>query len=162
MRHEKAKKWSVVEIRDGTNGPHISLEAIARLLEPEARHCKWRLLYLQGVANGRVLDRDVIELEAEVHRSSAGLSLAWSDVTELAKAFTDLWDIVLVGSVSDASVTRAETRAVMYEKCDFVVERIDSTEWLIFSRHERVRSRLTQGLPTARIAEMDADRLERD
>lgn len=128
----------------------ISLEDICTLLDPEAADQHWYILELEGIAPSGVLGRGMVTLEEEIVGQASGLALDWQGIRQLAREMSDIWNLLVVGCPHEPSISRTASREELYESCDFVVERIESAEWLIFCRSSLVFARVARAIATGR------------
>lgn len=132
----------ILLIRIGSRAGRYILREITSALEPEARSSVWCLLALEGVARGQVMGRGVLALEEAVNDSPNGLPLTWDDVKELADAFTDVWEIRLIGALTASDVQRDTPLDSLVRRGGFVIDRFDSGDWLISCDPAACRARL--------------------
>jgi hypothetical protein len=140
---------NLVEIVPGPDGLPTSDQVLA-YLEPEALGYMWYVLELRGVAKKGLLGGNVLDFERRVRESEHGLGLDWSTLRKIVQEVTDLWELMLVGIKGESVVSRSSPRERLYETADLVVERIDSAEWLIFARDDRLVSKLATKASGAR------------
>jgi len=93
----------------------------------------WSILYLYGTG---CLDdgQPMPAFEEKIKRAKNGFVLTWEELNNLAEKFWDLVDITIIGSKDKSLVKRFDNDEEMHEKCDIVIEMIDSGYWEIFAK----------------------------
>ena len=93
----------------------------------------WSVLYLY--ATGDLGEKQSIPfLEQQIKKSERGLLLSWNQLNDLANKFWDLIDITIIGCKDQLMLKKYQDDQQMHEKCDIVIEMIDSGCWEIFSK----------------------------
>ncbi len=123
-----------VELRLQGAAPHILSVTLRDVLEciPEAGRKTWALLWLTAV--GALLPESVLSFEQIVNESPQGVVITWSALSDLANRLEQVVDIILIGSQDTNNLHRYLEDTVMYEICDYVLELIDSSYWLLHSK----------------------------
>lgn len=95
----------------------------------------WSILYLEG--SGELEGTTMLDFEKEVNTSVNGLRIAFKDLQNLAKNIYEVVDLVLIANQDERKNRRYQDNQEMYLNCDFTIELIDSSYWLIHTRNDR-------------------------
>jgi hypothetical protein len=112
----------------------------------------WAILWLEFTGN---IGRSVPEFEAEINKAPNGLRVDWNGLISLSKKIDQTIDLLLVGAQDTLRLRRYEIDEEMYGSCEYVIELIDSSYWIVHSKNasllQRFRNNLSQD---ARISEV--------
>lgn len=101
----------------------------------------WSILFLDVIGNlGE--GRSNPFFSDQINKSKEGFRISWEDLNSLASKCEQVIDILVVGCKDKLLLQRYEDDQEMYEKCDIVIEMIDSTFWQVFSKDQQLISRL--------------------
>lgn len=102
---------------------------------------RWSILYLEAIGHlGE--GRSIPVFENQINNSERGLFIESDALNVLAKKFSQIIDITLIGSQDESSLRRYLNDQEMYESCDIVIEMIDSGYWEVFSKDESLIEKL--------------------
>lgn len=93
----------------------------------------WRLLEFTGIGempNGLT----VAEFEEAALASPSGIPFDWPSVNEFASRVDQVQDLILIAVEPDTEPDPAALKALDLTACPFVIEAIDSTEWIVTDR----------------------------
>lgn len=126
-----------VKIADGS----VDIELSDLLGKFDGSRYFWAILFLEATGNiGE--DKSVPELEEEIAGSERGWRMSWEDLTVFSKQLHQTIDIVLIGCKEEHGIQRFDDDKDMYAACDIVVERVDSSYWLIHSKEKSIADRV--------------------
>jgi hypothetical protein len=106
-----------------------ALARILRALRSETNGLTWALFDLEGVANGEVLGRGVLDLENAVEQSQVGFTVGWDELAAIANGFRDIWSFLLLGSSTTLPARSGKNRRQLIDSVECAVERFDSGDW---------------------------------
>ncbi len=93
---------------------------------------KWSLLYFKGA--GYLKDgTTILDFEENIHISERGLFVNSNKLKDLANEKIQFYEVLLVGCKDIEKIVRYADDQEMYERCDIVIEMIDSSYWEVFS-----------------------------
>jgi hypothetical protein len=151
---------SIIEIRDRDERGFldVDLNQVLSHLRKEGPSLSWSILYLYAVGDlGEGFG--MLDLEEKIQASPEGVTLQWETIFDLSHKFRDIYDLILVG-YHDPHIPKLgpeDSRSNLYENCEIVVERDDSSLWRIFARDNDVVDRLRNSFPDAELREMEGD-----
>lgn len=129
-----------IRILDTTNHV-VNVELNDILIEiPNGNLYHWSILSLEGI--GSPDKKPIPTFQKEILNSSNGFFISWDKLNVLASKFSQIIDMVLIGSKDKHNLKRYATDQEMYEVCDIVVDMFDSSFWEIFSKDEAFINRL--------------------
>lgn len=92
----------------------------------------WSFLLLDSVAEKEYVN-EISEFEKEISHSLDGKECDWNELIKLAPKLFQEIDLILIGCKNRENLHRYLTDDEMYEKCEVVIEMIDSSYWEIHS-----------------------------
>jgi hypothetical protein len=106
---------------------------------------KWSILYLE--ATGDLGTKSILDFEEEIKSSKNGVELKWIELLEIAGAFHQIIEILLIGDKDASLLRRYKDDKEMYATCSYTLELVDSSYWIVHSNNddflERVKSTLS-------------------
>jgi hypothetical protein len=87
---------------------------------------KWKILWFEGVWK---LNDSIIDFENKIKKSETGVEYKFRELIELSRNLEQLLEITLIGDSNKDNLKRFTNDNDMYEKCQFVIELIDSSYW---------------------------------
>lgn len=119
--------------------PQLSVLDMLRMVKRgDSYH--WALLELDGMGE---LPWDRIEKETA---RPQGMHVPYESLTELLSPLWDVWDCILVGSYEVGVLHKYSTSLEMFEACDIVLWRFDSSYWDVSMKDPAMLQRLTEAL----------------
>lgn len=95
----------------------------------------WGLLWLCATAN---LDegKSIVDLELEINKSKTATIVTWEELVRLSSQINQTIDIVVIGDKDLSNIRRYSTDEQMYNNCNYAIELIDSSYWIIHSNDD--------------------------
>ena len=122
---------------------------------PEA--FQWSILYLSATGNlGEGISMSA--LQEKINKSNKGLLIDWDELNLLAKKFFQIIDITIISCVNVSYLHRDATDQEMYEKCNTVIEMIDSGYWEVFSKDNDLIERLASKFKQIKFLSTDFEK----
>jgi len=134
---------------NGDNNNYLSVKLKDILVQIGNEPCfKWAILWIYAVGE---LDgqKNILEFESEVNLSKNIIVYDWQQLVELSDKFEQIMEIVLIGSKDSHLLKRYSNIDEMHSSCDFTIELIDSSYWLIYSSDNIILDRICDKLPGA-------------
>ncbi len=101
----------------------------------------WSILFLEATGDlGE--DRSMPLFEEEIKNNENGLILSWEELKSLANKFYQIIEITIIGCKDRSLLQRYKNYEEIYERCDFIIEMIDSSFWEIRSKDRSLIERL--------------------
>ena len=117
----------------------------------------WSILHLY--TTGHLGEgRSIPEFEGQIAAAENGVFITWIDLNILSNKLWDIMDITLIGCKEKNLLRRFPTDQEMYEKCDIVIEKIDSSYWEVFSKDQDLIKRLAAKFKEIKFLEPDFER----
>jgi len=115
---------------------HNNIVSLSDILNNfKGEHLHWSLLYLW--ATGDLGEgKSIIDLEETIANSPKGLSLSFIELKKLSNCFYQVIDTIIIGCTKIDDIRRYDTDEEMYYKCEIVIEMVDSSYWLIYSKNK--------------------------
>lgn len=147
----KTKGIRIFDIEDGV----ISVTLLDILQEVfYGAYFYWSILYLEAIGHlGE--GKSVVVFADEILTSERGIFIKWGELNVLAKKFSELIDIILIGCKNEQDLRKYEKNQDMFETCDIVIQMIDSSFWEIFSKDEDFIKRLAEKFKDIKFIESD-------
>jgi len=95
----------------------------------------WCMLFVEAV--GKFREIDILEFEKMVYEAKDGLQMSFYDLKMFASEAEQLLNVVLIGNEETKRNKRYKNDDDMYGACDFTIELVDSSYWLIHARDYR-------------------------
>ena len=103
----------------------LSFEDILNCINrPNLYH--WKILWFEGVWK---LNDSIIDFENKIKKSETGIEYKFIELIELSRNLEQLLEIILIGDTNKDNLKRFTNDNDMYEKCQFVIELIDTSYW---------------------------------
>lgn len=90
----------------------------------------WSILWLEIIGD---ISTSVPELEKSIQKSKNGLPMEWNDLKKLASRIDQVIEMLLIADNNPSNLKRYNNDQEMYDTCEFTIELIDSSYWLIHS-----------------------------
>ena len=108
---------------------------------------KWKILWIRGTGKANY---SVIDIENNVNSSENGISYNIRDLIELSDSLTQLFEILVIGDRKLNKLIRYNDDFEMYDKCEFIIELIDSSFWEFTSSEDKSISNLQHKFKSAK------------
>ncbi len=118
---------------DGDNSSILSVSIIDILnCIDDQEGLNWGLFWLE--ASGELPgDMSMVDFEKEINHSQEGKVITWEELKDLGERFYQIIDLLLIGDEQSFNIKRYESDDQMYGSCDYTIELIDSSYWIIHS-----------------------------
>ncbi|WP_342330265.1 hypothetical protein [Pedobacter sp. FW305-3-2-15-E-R2A2] len=112
----------------------VSLTDILNCLE-DGEKIEWGMLWLEAVGE---LDgeRSIVDLEQEINKSEKATMMTWKELIELSSQIIQGINLLIIGDRLRVKIKKYLTDKEMYSGCDYTIELIDSSYWIIHSKNE--------------------------
>lgn len=148
--HKELSKWK--SLQTSVRMEIMKTKGI-RILDKENNHVSVDLTdILMGVADGNELYWSILfidaighlgkwgtipDFEKRVNDSEKGLFMSWEDLNELSNLFEEIVDIIIIASPNSKNLKRYQDDEKMYQSCDIVIVKFDSSFWEVFSNNPK-------------------------
>lgn len=105
----------------------------------------WKILWLE--AKGELIKGNILELEEEINNSENGYIINFPELIKFAERIDQIIEIVIIGSANIDFLRRYEADEDMKDSCDYCIELVDSSYWLISSVDSKFIALLIRNLP---------------
>lgn len=131
---------SKIKIMDSGEILTFDLVDILNCIKDIGSNYNWAILdiYLTSKQNSNL---NVLELEKEVNSKDEFFKISFVDLLKLSGKFNQVIDGKFIASRGDFK-NRIDIKDIE-EKCDIVIEAIDSSYWTVFSKDSRIIELLT-------------------
>ena len=100
-----------------------------------SKKVNWGLLWLNVTArleNGK----SIVDLEYMINKSSTAMPVTWEELAKLSSQINQAFDVLVIGDKDVANIIRYATDQEMYNTCDYTIELLDSSYWIIHSNDD--------------------------
>jgi hypothetical protein len=107
---------------------------------------KWALLDIYAIGdlgNNKLM----LDFEAKINESENGVIFELKELLELSAKFQQIMEITLIGNKDVNDLKRYSDDEEMYSKCDYTIQLIDSSYWIIHSSAENALLDICNMLP---------------
>jgi hypothetical protein len=106
----------------------------------------WSIIWLWATGDLRP-EFSISDLQKDVKDNANGVSLTWDELNYLSRKFSQVIDLVLVADKDYTKLKKYATDEEMNSSCDYVIELIDSSYWIINSVDIEMLDRMVEKLP---------------
>jgi hypothetical protein len=120
----------------------VDLKDILKFLV-DGHTCNWSILWLEAIGN---IGQSVPDFEKKIGESANGHIMSWQDLLELSSKFDQVIEITVIRDKNLSKLRRYSNDEQMYLACEYVLELIDSSYWIIHSKNKTVLTELKNNL----------------
>lgn len=124
---------------------------------PDGNSFYWSILYLYATGN-LINEQSIPDFEKKIKESEKGFLLTWKELSDFLNKLWDLIDITIIACKDKDIIKRYDNDQEMYEKCDIVIEMIDSGYWEIFSKDLKTINQLNKKFKETEILKPDFEK----
>lgn len=124
----------------------VRLEDILNCYDSNDGDVFWRLLWLDVVMRSEV-GCNVLELEDEINNSDFGREISLKKLLEFSSQISQAINILVVGDKDRKNIRKFETDELMYAKCKYVLELVDSSYWIVHSNNSSFLDNILEKIP---------------
>lgn len=95
----------------------------------------WGLLWLDATVIPSN-EPSLVDIYREVNNSEVATVVAWEELIKLSSQINQTIDIVIIGDNDVANIIKYSTDEQMYNSCDYTLELIDSSYWIVHSNDD--------------------------
>jgi hypothetical protein len=88
--------------------------------------------------------RNILDLEQEIQRSPKGLLVSWNELVQLARAFFQVFNAVIVGCRDVTAIPELHPEGDLYQSSEIVLEVIDSSLWRVYAMNRIIGLKKTK------------------
>lgn len=132
----------MIEISDSYNGLlTVTLPMLLNEIGAEGANLSWSILYLSATGDlGE--DKSMVDFEDNISSSPNGVCLEWQELNDLADKFDQIFDTLIVGSVSKNSIQKYADDEDLYLNYPVVLDLFDGAYWRVYSEGESLIEKL--------------------
>jgi hypothetical protein len=105
----------------------ISIFEILTLI-PNYNKLSWKILWITAVST---LEINILEIEKKNNSSKDGEFISMQELRSLFHNIIDLQELLLIGDFVESNLQRYIDDENMFSNCAVVIEKIDSSYWLV-------------------------------
>jgi hypothetical protein len=126
----------MIEIADSHNGLlTVTLPMLLDEIGAEGANLNWSFLYLS--ATGDLGEgKSIVDFEDNISNSSNGFCLEWQELNSLSHKFEQVFDTLIIGSVSKNSIQKYTDDEDLYSNYAVVLDLFDGAYWRVYSENE--------------------------
>ncbi len=95
----------------------------------------WGLLWVEAVAElGR--RESIIDLEKNINKSEKATIVGWIELLNLSTEIIQAIDLLIIGDGRCSNIRKYPKNEDMYLNCDYTIELIDSSYWIIHTKDD--------------------------
>jgi len=123
----------------------VTLQDILTKIE-NGQNLKWALLSIYAIGDlGH--NKSMLNFEEDINKSKNGVLFNWDELKALSTKFEQVIEIVLIGSQLTSTLKRYQDDVEMFSACDYTIELIDSSYWIVHALERESLEQLKDGLP---------------
>lgn len=116
----------------------VSLKDILSCVE-EPKDITWVILWFTATGKLKLeLTADaesMIDFENKINQSENGLEVNWRSLESIANQVDQVIEFLLIGSDDSASLIRYKDDDTMHSTCEYSLELVDSSYWILYSKN---------------------------
>jgi hypothetical protein len=116
----------------------VSMSQILASVRQHGSTLVWSILELEARGDPALLERGILDLEAEISESPRGLILPWEGLDNIAGALTEVLDCVIVACKDESLIPSYQPGFDPRPACEIMVEMFDSSYWRVYSKEDEV------------------------
>ncbi len=93
----------------------------------------------------------MIEFEDEINDLNNVVIMEWDELIDLSNKLDQIVDMLLIGSKDVNSLRRYSDDSQAYQNCDYTIELIDSSYWIIHSSDIKALDNIKEYLPDGSV-----------
>ena len=112
----------------------VDLEDILSCVK-DGEEVNWGLLWIEATVK---IDSELsfIHRDYEINKSKTATSITWEELGKLSSQINQAIDLVIIGDKNQSNVKRYATEDAMYINCDYTIELVDSSYWIVHSNND--------------------------
>lgn len=115
---------------DDSNVLSVELRDVLNCIDQDNK-AAWSLLWLDATV---ILgNKPSLAENNKINKSETATIVTWEELLKLSSQITQTIDIVVIGDKDLSNIRRYYTDEQMYNNCDYTIELIDSSYWIIHS-----------------------------
>ncbi len=121
----------------GDDSPILSVrfEDILNCFEAKEHEIFWGLLWIY-VTTVQEVDCDIVKFEEEINKSKRGKSISLDSILNLSSKIDQAIELLVIGDSNIENIRKYEGDKLMYENCEYIIELVDSSYWLVCSKDD--------------------------
>ncbi|PRD43774.1 hypothetical protein [Sphingobacterium haloxyli] len=124
----------------------VRLEHLLNCYDRSEGDVSWGLLWLDVVMRPEV-GYNILELEGEINNSDFGKKISLEKLLEFSSQISQAINILVLGDKDPKNIKRFETDDLMYAKCEYVIELVDSSYWIVHSNNSVFLNNIFEKIP---------------
>lgn len=124
----------------------VRLEDLLNCYDRNEGDIFWGLLWLDVVMRPEV-GYNVLELENEINNSDFGKEISLEKLLEFCSQISQAINILVVGDKDQNNIRKFEVDELMYAKCKYVLELVDSSYWIVHSNNSAFLDNILEKIP---------------
>lgn len=142
----------MIEINDSHDGLlTVTLPMLLHQIGLYGANLNWSILYLSATGDlGE--DKSIVDLEDNISSSPNGFCLEWQELNELADRFDQIFDILIVGSVSESSIQKYTDDEDLHLNYPVVLDLFDGAYWRVYSEDESLIEKLADKFTDVKLS----------
>ncbi|WP_343321608.1 hypothetical protein [Sphingobacterium multivorum] len=111
----------------------VRLEDILNCFETRGNEVFWGLLWVYATITQEE-DCDILKFEGEINKSKHGKLISLGKMLNLFSKIDQAIELLMIGDSNVENIRRYESDELMYENCEYIIELVDSSYWLVCSK----------------------------
>lgn len=142
----------MIDISDSHNGLlTVTLPMLLNEVGAEGANLNWSLLHLSATGDlGK--GKSIVDFEDNISNSPNGFCLEWHELNDLADKFDQIFDTLIIGSVSKGSIHKYTHDEDLYLKYTVVFDLFDGAYWRVYSEDESLIEKLADKFVDIKIS----------
>lgn len=124
----------------------VRLEDLLNCYDRNGDDIFWGLLWLDVVMRPAT-GYNVHKLEDEINNSDFGKEISLEKLLEFSSQISQAINILLVGDKDQKNIRKSQADELMYAKCEYVLELVDSSYWIVHSNNIAFLDNIFEKIP---------------
>lgn len=82
------------------------------------------------------VDCDIVKFEEEINKSKRGKLISLDSILNLSSKIDQAIELLVIGDGNIENIRKYEGDKLMYENCEYIIELVDSSYWLVCSKDD--------------------------
>lgn len=130
----------------------VRLEDILNCFQKRRSEVFWGILWVYlTIKEG--IDCNVLEFEEGINKSEQGKLFTLDKILSLSGKIDQAIEFLLIGDGKVENIKKYKSDELMRENCEYIIELVDSSFWLVYTKDDDFIQNIFQELPGVRYDE---------
>lgn len=130
----------------------VRLENILNCIQNRRSEVFWGVLWVY-VTIKQGVNCNVLEFEEGVNKSEHGKLFSLDKILRLSGKIDQAIELLVIGDTNIENITKYKSDELMRENCEYIIELVDSSFWLVYTKDDDFIQNIFQELPGVKYNE---------